>query len=67
MSFHECSPDCSSGYVLTEKGRRVLQWASTCEHYWQVRGRTLICKWCSAEYVLTRSTFGGSGRDSKGD
>lgn len=65
MSFHDCNPDCRT-YVLTEKGRRVLSWASDCDHHWEVKGRLLICKWCSAEYKLVRSTFGGSSRDNKG-
>lgn len=54
-------------YVLTEKGRRILQWASSCEHHYEVKGRLLICKWCSAEYALARRTFGGAKRDRKRD
>lgn len=54
-------------YVLTEKGRRILTWASSCDHHWEVRKSKLVCKWCSAEYKLVRSAFGGSSRDHKGD
>lgn len=66
MSFHQCNPDCRE-YTITEKGRRILQWANACEHTYVVEGNKLVCRWCSAEYVLARRSFGGADRDRKGD